>query len=59
MFFKKNYTDNEIITGLLGRDKLIFRYLDREYAPIINGIVLRNYGSVEDSRVEKFKRWKI
>lgn len=46
--FRKKYTSDEIIKGLLTRDVKIYRYVDAEYRPKVIRHVRHNSGSVEE-----------
>jgi len=48
MMFRKKYTSEEIIEGLLTHDVKIYRYVDAEYRPKVIRHVRRNSGSAEE-----------
>jgi len=49
MFFRKKYTDQEVVNGLLAYDSSIYSFLDKEYRHLVNSIVLNNSGTIEDA----------
>jgi len=42
------FTTQEILTGLLAKDPLVFRHLYRAYSPMIAGYIRKNSGTEED-----------
>lgn len=49
MMFRKKYTSEEIIAGLLSHDLKIYRYVDAEYRSGVIRYVRRNSGSLEQA----------
>lgn len=49
MFFKKKYTDKELIHGLLTHDDPVYRYIDKTFRSSVNSIVLNNSGITQDA----------
>jgi len=48
--FRKKYTKEEIINGMLNKDINVYRFLDKVYKPKIISNVTKNSGSKEDGK---------